>query len=59
LMDHVREKLLDGKSAGTANLQSLTHALSHRYNLLRNFKEKPGLVASIVKYKKGDTYASQ
>lgn len=52
LMDHVRDKLLDGKSAGSSTEESLKHALSHRHTLSRNFKDKPGLVASIVKYKK-------
>mgnify|MGYP001207926092 CR=1 FL=1 len=53
LMDHVRQKMLDGKSAGSATIEALKHALRHRHNLSRNFREKPGLVASIVKYRKG------
>ncbi|MBF8296933.1 MAG: Helicase ATP-binding protein [Bacteroidetes bacterium] len=52
IMDHVRMKMLDGKSAGAASAESLKHALRQRHNLSRNFKEKPGLVASIVKYRK-------
>jgi hypothetical protein len=53
LMDHVRHKMLDGKSAGSATIEALKHALRHRHSLSRNFREKPGLVASIVKYRKG------
>jgi superfamily II DNA or RNA helicase len=53
LMDHVRQKMLEGKSAGSSTLEALKHALRHRHNLSRNFKEKPGLIASMVKYRKG------
>jgi len=59
LMDHVRQKMLDGKSAGSATVESLQHALRHRHNLSRNFKEKPGLIASIVKYRKGASNANE
>lgn len=59
LMDHVREKLLDGKSAGLATVDSLKHAIRHRHNIAHNFREKPGLVASMIKYMKRDPNASQ
>lgn len=52
LMDHIQIKLLNGKSAGVADESLLKHALKHRYTILNNFKTKPGLVSSIVKYKK-------
>jgi len=51
LMDHIRKKLLNGRSVGTASMELLTHALNHRYTILHNFIRKPGLVTSIVKYK--------
>lgn len=54
LMDHIQNKLLDGKSAGLATVESIKHALRQRYILIRNFKDKPGLVASIIKYRKGN-----
>jgi len=59
LMDHVRDKLLDGKSAGFVSVDVLKHALRHRHTVARNFKDMPGLVASIVKYKKRGPNASQ
>lgn len=52
LMDHIRQKLLNEKSAGSADVESLQHALRRRHTLSRNFKDRPGLVASIVKYRK-------
>jgi superfamily II DNA or RNA helicase len=52
LMDHIRMKLLNGASAGTATVEHLQHALRHRHTLLSNFKQNLGLVGSIVKYKK-------
>jgi superfamily II DNA or RNA helicase len=53
LMDHVRSNLLEGKSAGAASQVSLKRAIWHTRNTLsRNMKEKPGLTASMVKYRK-------
>ncbi|MCI0450034.1 MAG: hypothetical protein L0Y79_09675 [Chlorobi bacterium] len=52
LMNHIRVKLLDGKSAGLASETSLIHALNHRGTITHNFKSRPGLIASIVKYRK-------
>jgi len=57
LMDHVRDRLLDGTSAGMASVETLRHALSHRHGIAGNFRRNPGLVTSIVKYKKGDDHA--
>jgi len=59
LMDHVRKKLLEGKSAGSVGVELLKHAFRQRYNLSRNFREKPGLVTSIVKYRKVSSNASE
>ena len=52
LMDHVREKLLNGMSAGMANNELIIRALNNRSALQHNFKSRPGLIASIVKYRK-------
>jgi superfamily II DNA or RNA helicase len=60
LMDHVRSKLLSGKSAGEAPMDSLKRALWHCRNALpQNIKDKPGLIASMVKYKKAGTNAGK
>jgi len=60
LMDHMRSKLLGGKSAGEAPMDSLKRALWHCRNALaRNIKEKPGLIASMVKYKKAGANANK
>jgi type III restriction enzyme len=60
LMDHVRDKLLDGKSTGEASTNALKRALWHcRNTLAKNIKDKPGLIASIVKYKKAGTNANK
>lgn len=59
LMDHVRAKLLRGKSAGAAKISDLKHALDHLPQLDRNIRSRPGLIASIVKYKGGEIDASK
>jgi len=59
LMDHVQAKLLDKKSAGNSSIEELTHAIIHRSSIINNFKEFPGLVESIVKYKKEVTNGSK
>lgn len=59
LMDHVQVKLLDKKSAGNSSIEELTHATIHRSSIINNFKELPGLVESIVKYKKEVTNGSK
>jgi len=43
--------MLAEKTIGTANLEELRHALNRRHQLAHNFKTRPGLVASVVKYK--------
>ena len=58
-MDHVSQQMLDGKTVGTANLEALRHALNRRHQLAANFETRPGLVASIVKYKPEARHATQ
>jgi type III restriction enzyme len=52
LMDHVSKRLLGGKTVGAASPEELRHALNRRHRMAGNFKAMPGLVASIVKYRK-------
>lgn len=52
LMDHIRVKLLDGKSAGSVPVEKLKHALHHRVTLQQHFAQHSGLVPSIIKYRK-------
>lgn len=52
LMDHVRRRMLGGKALGAATIEELRHALNRRHRMAANFKNAPGLVNSIVKYKK-------
>jgi type III restriction enzyme len=59
LMDHVRAKLLGDATAGGATAELLTHAIRHRHTLLGNFKQRQGLVSSIVKYRKEAPNANQ
>jgi len=59
LMDHVRAKLLRGQSAGAAEVTDLKHALNHLSRLAENLRERPGLVASIVKYKEEADHADE
>jgi hypothetical protein len=58
-MDHVRAKLLGGATAGGATPELLQHALVHRHELLANFKQRQGLVNSIIKYRKESSNASK
>ncbi len=51
LIEHVREKLLDGASPASATPERLKRALRHKSTLQRNIKDKRGLVSSIVKYR--------
>lgn len=51
LISHVGKRMLGGKTIATASSDELRHALNRRHQLASNFKNKPGLVASIVKYK--------
>jgi len=52
-------KLLNGTSAGLASVELLRHALAHRHDIMGNFRRNPGLVTSIVKYKKEGDHARQ
>ena len=57
LIAHVSSRMLTGMTIGTANLEELRHALNRRHQLAHNFKSRPGLVASIVKYKSEGRHA--
>ena len=59
LMDHVRAKLLGGATAGVASPELLIHAIRHRHTLIGNFKQRQGLVNSIIKYRKESSNASK
>jgi hypothetical protein len=59
LMDHVSTRMLGGKTAGTASVEELRHALNRRHRMAANFKAMPGLVDSIVKYRKEAHHANQ
>ena len=59
LMDHVRAKLLGGATAGSASPELLIHAIRHRHTLIGNFKQRQGLVNSIIKYRKESSNASK
>jgi type III restriction enzyme len=52
LMDHVRAKLLAGATVGSATPESLTMAIRHRHTLHANFKQRLGLVGSVIKHRK-------
>jgi len=53
LMDHAKKKLLNNSTVGLAADENLKHAIRHRTTIYHNFRKLPGLVTSIVKYKKG------
>lgn len=59
LMDHVSQKMLGGKTVGTAAVEELRHALNRRHRMRENFKSMAGLVSSIVKYKKEAQHGNQ
>ena len=59
LMDHVRKKMLGVKTVGAAGIAELKLALNCRHRLAANFKNRPGLVASIVNYKQEAGHADQ
>lgn len=59
LMDHIRERLLNGKTVGTASLEELRHAINRRHQIKENVRAKPGLVSSVVKYKPEGKHANQ
>jgi superfamily II DNA or RNA helicase len=57
LMSHVSKRMLNGKTVGEASVEELRHALNRRHRMASNFKGMPGLVASVVKYKKETQHA--
>ena len=59
LMDHVSTRMLGGKTAGTASVEELCHALNRRHRMEANIKAMPGLGDSIVKYRKEAHHANQ
>ena len=59
LMDHIRKKMLCGKTVSGATVEELRHALNCRHRLAANFKSRPGLVASIVNYREEAGHADE
>jgi hypothetical protein len=59
LMSHVRVQMLEGKTVGTASVEQLRHALNRRHRIASNFRTRPGLVTSIIKYKPEAEHAKQ
>jgi type III restriction enzyme len=51
LMDHIRDKMFNGESAGFASKDNLKFALLKMQEIYRNFSGLPGLVESIVRYR--------
>jgi len=52
LMDHVSKRMLNGKTVGTASIEELRHGANRLHQMAANLKKRPGLVASIVNYRK-------
>ena len=59
LMSHVSTRMLDGKTVGAASIEALRGAIKRRHKMASYFKNKPGLVASIVTYKPEAEHATQ
>jgi len=57
MMDHIRVKFLHDKTPGSAEPQDLKHAINRFPQFALHLKSRPGLVASIVKYKGGSSNA--
>ncbi|MBI5025905.1 MAG: DEAD/DEAH box helicase family protein [Nitrospirae bacterium] len=51
IMDHIRDKMFNGESAGFASKEDLKLALLKLPEISRNFSSLPGLVESIVRYR--------
>ncbi|MCG2769141.1 MAG: hypothetical protein L6435_12270, partial [Anaerolineae bacterium] len=51
LMSHVSKKMLGGKTVGTASVEALRRAIKRRHKMASYFKNRLGLVASIVTHK--------
>lgn len=52
LINHVSQKMLAGKTVGTASVEELRYAINCRNKVQLNFRNRPGLVDSIIKYKR-------
>jgi hypothetical protein len=52
LMNHVSQKMLSGKTVGFASVEELRYAINCRNKIQVNFKNRPGLVESIINYKR-------
>ena len=59
LISHVSQQMLGGKTVGTASIEELRHAINSHNKLLANFKNYPGLIASIINYKREVLHADQ
>jgi type III restriction enzyme len=59
LMSHVSRKMLDGKTVGTSSVEALRRAIKRRHKMASYFKDRTGLVASIVTYKPEAEHANQ
>ena len=59
LMDHVRRRLLEGNTVGTATIEQLRHAIICRHQVAANFRRTAGLIESIVRYKSGARHGNQ
>lgn len=52
LIAHVSGRMLGGRTVGAASVEELRHAINRRHQMAANLKNHPGLVASIVNYKR-------
>ena len=59
LINHVSRQMLAGKTVGVVGVEELRHAINCRNKLQANFKNHPGLVASIINYKREVPNANQ
>jgi type III restriction enzyme len=59
LMEHVSQRMLGGKTVGTASVIELRHAINRQSRMMANLKERPGLVASIINHKPEAQNANQ
>jgi len=59
LIAHVSQRMLGGKTVGTASIEKLRHAINCRNKMQLNFKNHPGLIASIINYKREAPNANQ
>lgn len=59
LMEHVSQRMLGGKTVGTASIIELRHAINRQSRMMANLKERRGLVASIINHKREAHNANQ